>query len=204
MYRAVKLVPEDKDLYRFVWRENTTEPLIDYRMTRITFGVSASSRVLRLELCGTKLLAQLLHHTSKALEIPLSHVHAWCDSTIVLSWLDGSPRKFKTFVGNRVSAIVDLIPPSHRKYVPTGENPADRASRGLLPSELITHHIWWKGPKRLQQSPDYWPHYSHLPITVSEEERDVTLIANSVQNETISPLIDTQTSRNSNVSLPGS
>ena len=142
----------------------------------------------RLELCGAKLLAQLLHHTSKALEIPLSHVHAWCDSTIVLSWLDGSPRKFKTFVGNRVSAIVDLIPPSHWKYVPTGENPADCASRGLLPSELITHHIWWKGPKWLQQSPDYWPHYSHLPITVSEEERDVTLIASSVQNETIFPL----------------
>ena len=56
-----------------------------------------------LELCGAKLLAQLLHHTSQALEIPLSHVYAWCDSTIVLSWLDGSPRKFRTFVGNQVS-----------------------------------------------------------------------------------------------------
>ena len=43
MHRAVKLAPEDKDLHRFVWRETLTKPLVDYRMTRITFGVSASS-----------------------------------------------------------------------------------------------------------------------------------------------------------------
>ena len=42
MYREVKLCPADKDLHRFVWRENPEEPLKDYRMTRVTFGVSAS------------------------------------------------------------------------------------------------------------------------------------------------------------------
>ena len=29
---------------------------------------------------------------------------------IVLNWLVGNPRRFKTYVGNRVSAIIDLIP----------------------------------------------------------------------------------------------
>ena len=43
MYRAIELVPADQDLHRFVWRKETTEPLKDYRMTRLTFGVSASS-----------------------------------------------------------------------------------------------------------------------------------------------------------------
>ena len=43
MYRAVKLAPEDKDLHHFIWRDSPTKPLIDYRMTRVTFGVSASS-----------------------------------------------------------------------------------------------------------------------------------------------------------------
>ena len=43
MYRAVELTEADKDLHRFVWRSQPNEPLRDYRMTRVTFGVSASS-----------------------------------------------------------------------------------------------------------------------------------------------------------------
>ena len=43
MYRAVELVPVDKDLHRFVWRNNPKDPLLDCRMIRVTFGVSASS-----------------------------------------------------------------------------------------------------------------------------------------------------------------
>ena len=42
MYREVQLSPPDRDLHRFVWRKNTDSELHDYRMTRVTFGVSAS------------------------------------------------------------------------------------------------------------------------------------------------------------------
>ena len=65
----------------------------------------------RLELCGTQLLAQLLHHVKQVFNLPLSRVFAWTDSTIVLNWLVGDPRRFKTYVGNRVSCIVELIGP---------------------------------------------------------------------------------------------
>ena len=43
MYRAVELTSSDKDLHQFVWRSKPSEELRDYRMTRVTFGVSASS-----------------------------------------------------------------------------------------------------------------------------------------------------------------
>lgn len=43
MYRAVELAEEDKDFHRFVWRGHENELLRDYRMTRVTFGISASS-----------------------------------------------------------------------------------------------------------------------------------------------------------------
>ena len=43
MYRALELVPPDRDLHRFVWRSDPSEVIKDYRMMRITFGVSASS-----------------------------------------------------------------------------------------------------------------------------------------------------------------
>ncbi len=43
MYRMVLLEESDKDLHRFVWKRNGSDSLRDYRMTRATFGVSASS-----------------------------------------------------------------------------------------------------------------------------------------------------------------
>ena len=97
----------------------------------------------RLELCGAQLLAQLIHHVRQVFDIPLSQVSAWTDSTIVLNWLDGSPRRFKTYVGNRISTIVDLIPPDKWRHVRSADNPADCASRGLYPSELLNHSLWW-------------------------------------------------------------
>ncbi len=65
----------------------------------------------RLELCGAQLLAHLLLHVKDLFNLSFSDIHAWTDSTIVLSWLIGNPRRFKTIVGNRVSDIMDCIPP---------------------------------------------------------------------------------------------
>ena len=43
MYRAIQLVEEDKDLHCFVWRSSPQDTIKDYQMTRVTFGVAASS-----------------------------------------------------------------------------------------------------------------------------------------------------------------
>ena len=116
----------------------------------------------RLELCGAQLLAHLLHHSQRVLEFPTEDVFAWTDSTIVLNRRVGNPRRFKTYVGNRVSYIVDLIPPSHWHHVEGSQNPADCASRSLLPSELLTHDLWWNGPSWLKLGIQDWPSYSGL------------------------------------------
>ena len=42
MYRAIELVPSDREYHRFVWRLEPNQTLQEYRMTRATFGVSAS------------------------------------------------------------------------------------------------------------------------------------------------------------------
>ena len=39
MYRCIELVSSDRDFHRFVWRSDSALPLVDYRMTRLTFGV---------------------------------------------------------------------------------------------------------------------------------------------------------------------
>ena len=48
MYRAIELVEPDRDLHRFVWRPTPSEVVKDYRMTRVTFGVSASSFIANM------------------------------------------------------------------------------------------------------------------------------------------------------------
>ena len=42
MYGAVLLSQEQRDLHHFVWREDPDQPVKDYRMTRLMFGVAAS------------------------------------------------------------------------------------------------------------------------------------------------------------------
>ena len=130
----------------------------------------------RLELCGAYLLAQLLHHTKQVFDLPLTQVYAWTDSTIVLSWLVGNPRRFNIYVANRVSYIVELIAPDRWSHVRGSENPADCASRGLFPVELLEHQLWWNGPNWLTQPHTNWPHQSE-PAQVDDatEERECTL-----------------------------
>lgn len=94
----------------------------------------------RLELCGAQVLARLLVHVKEVLQLPMSQV---TDSTIVLNWLSGSLRRFKTYVGNRVSLIVDQIPPDRWNNVSGTDNPADCASCGIFPLELLEHNLWW-------------------------------------------------------------
>ena len=111
----------------------------------------------RLELCGAQVLTKLLCHVKGIFQLPMNCVFTWTDSTIILNWLTGNPRRFKTYVGNRISFIVDQITPHRWKHVPGVQNPADCASRGLFPLQLKEHNLWWNGPHWLQLDPLMWP-----------------------------------------------
>lgn len=105
----------------------------------------------RLELCGAHLLANLMEVVQDSLPIKVSALHAWTDSTVVLGWLRSSPQRWKTFVANRVSQILESIPSNSWAHVKGTENPADCATRGLDPLDLIHHELWWDGPPWLQR-----------------------------------------------------
>ena len=56
-----------------------------------------------------------------------------------------------------VSRIIDVIPPTRWKHVTGQDNPADCASRGILPSQLVDHNLWWYGPDWLRLDSAHWP-----------------------------------------------
>ena len=108
----------------------------------------------------------------------MESVYAWTDSLVVLSWLCGNPRRFKTFVGNRVSEIMELIPPRHWNHVQGSDNPADCASRGLYPKELKHYKTWWYGPNWLKDPQSQWPMKQELlenPVLCEERKEEVKL-----------------------------
>jgi len=131
----------------------------------------------RLELCGANLLADLLNHVRGVFDIPCEDVFAWTESPVVLSWLSGSPRCFKVFVGNRVSNILELLPPDCWHHVAGRDNPVDAGFRGMFPSDLLEHKLWWFGPDWLHQAELQLPCQPELrEVPVPAEEREISLI----------------------------
>ena len=61
IYCAVLLPETQRDLHRFVWRRNERDTLKDYRMMRLTFGVSASSFVANMAVKRNAMLHECSH-----------------------------------------------------------------------------------------------------------------------------------------------
>ncbi|XP_054729181.1 uncharacterized protein LOC129238173 [Anastrepha obliqua] len=110
----------------------------------------------RLELCAAHLAAKLVRsvlHCWSDLRYPL---FAWTDSTITLAWLQAHPSRWVTFIANRVADIQEVLPPECWNHVRSEQNPADCASRGITPSELLRHQLWWAGPIFLKSTEQLW------------------------------------------------
>lgn len=143
------------------------------------------STIPRLELCGAVLAAKLLHFVCGTYSdrVQINQLFAWTDSTTVLAWLKSSPHRWATFVANRTSQIQELTSPAIWRHVPTQLNPVDCASRGLYPSEIANHPLWWSGPPFLCDPPEQWPSSPSSTsngneVSVTEAKKQTVLIVN--------------------------
>ncbi|UYV61853.1 hypothetical protein LAZ67_1006857 [Cordylochernes scorpioides] len=100
----------------------------------------------RLELCAALLLATFYDTIRNSLCLQIDRVILWTDSKIVLSWIKSESRHWKPFIGNRIAEVQRLTLHSSWHYVISKDNHADCTSRGITPSELVDHSLWWRGP----------------------------------------------------------
>lgn len=101
----------------------------------------------------------------------------WTDSTITLSWIRSSSRKWTTFVANRVSEVQKLTRVEDWRHVDTKSNPADMVSRGGRPSELIQSSLWWEGPHWLKLDEANWPRSTiQFHATLPEQAANIFII----------------------------
>ena len=89
----------------------------------------------RLKLLGVLIGTRAMRFVEKELHLPISFKILWSDSQCVLQWLKGK-KPLSAFVTNRLKEIKSLEGTLF-KYIPTQENPADPATRGKSPSEIM-------------------------------------------------------------------
>lgn len=156
-----------------------------------------SLTIPRLELCAALLLSKLVKsvQTEGTPFFPCD-VYLFSDSEIVLSWLYTPPYKLKTFVANRIVNISENVPLAIWCHVSSELNPADLASRGLTPSELMdsrTYQFWFNGPEFLKSELDYWPPPFKLNVvncdTLPEVKIEVTSCVCETPTRTLSDFI---------------
>lgn len=141
----------------------------------------------RLELCGAHLLAKMLHEVCTVHDVSPKNCHLWTDSMIVLYWLHKSPGTAKMYVANRIAETSELTRSCTWRHVPTKDNPADMASRGITASAIIDAKLWWEGPVWMSQSIDKWPKNElqlseeHKASIASESSPPVVLLAHRPQ-----------------------
>ena len=73
----------------------------------------------------------------------------------VLRYLRNVSTRFKIFVAHRVQQIQDLTDVHAWNYVPTEQNPADLASRGLHPNDDQRLQFWLNRPAFLHETTQY-------------------------------------------------
>ena len=149
----------------------------------------------RLELLAATLGAKVLTialQSLASLSLTVDQIFAYSDSTVVLAWLSKPSKTWATFVSNRVSEIQAQIRRPNWFHVKSEDNPADCASRGLYPLELVNCTLWWKGPCWLGAEFTI-PDQSHLINQTTVEEKKTTQATSFVGNVLLNTNLDVAT-----------
>ncbi|XP_033731889.1 uncharacterized protein LOC117321548 [Pecten maximus] len=99
----------------------------------------------RLELCASVMATELSNFIHKHLAMEIASTFFYTDSQVVLGYINNETRRFYVYVGNRVDKILKSSTKSQWWYVPTGQNPADHATRPVN-AHKIKDCSWLQGP----------------------------------------------------------
>ena len=140
----------------------------------------------RLELQAAILACRLAETIELEHDIKVNSKTYWSDSKTVLHWIRSDPKDYKPYVAHRLAEIDKKTEISNWRWVPSGDNPADEATRV---GWSVRDSMWFSGPSFLRRSPSEWPEErTSLPAPEAESELRAARVCVAV--ETPAPLID--------------
>lgn len=140
-----------------VLRSSAGETQSTLMMAKARVAPLKSPTIPRMELTAASVAVKMDKLLKKELELELHDSVYWTDSTVVLKYLNSESSRFKTFVANRVSAILQHSLASQWRYISTSQNPADHVSRGQSVEAFLKCESWLSGPEFLRCDEDQWP-----------------------------------------------
>ena len=153
---------------RLVNSENETYCCLVMGKSRV--APSKITTVPRLELTAAVTSLKISKLLRAEMTYPDIEEYFWTDSKVVLGYIQNDARKFHVFVSNRVQTIRNSSRSDQWFYVPSSENPADHASRGLSATDLINSN-WFSGPSFLRKLDLPLP--QHVSDDISDEDPEV-------------------------------
>ena len=137
----------------------------------------------RMELAAAVVSTKLVKFLKRELHLRLDGITFWTDSTSVLQYIRNNAKRFQVFVANRVAQIHANSDPSQWRHVDTKSNPADIASRGLMPDQLNKADIWFQGPPFLRLSESSWPEQPKVSTQLSSSDPEVRIKINVITSQ---------------------
>ena len=131
----------------------------------------------RLELLAVLIGVRAVSFVEHEMKLSIEEKFLWTDSQCVLHWIK-TTKPLSVFVENRVKEI-KLHRDLRLRYIASGHNPADLATRGLSVSELCECSLWWHDPSWLGTNHLSWPAWNLPEITVEKLEQIETEVRRS-------------------------
>uniref|UniRef100_A0A1I7SYW5 Integrase catalytic domain-containing protein n=1 Tax=Caenorhabditis tropicalis TaxID=1561998 RepID=A0A1I7SYW5_9PELO len=146
------LVDDEQPYCRLLTSKNKIKPSKNEKWT-----------IPKLELFAIECASNLAVTIVKELRIPIKRVRLFTDSSCALYWVLTTAQK-RVWVANRVDKIVSnqdflkkLGIETSIHHVPSNQNPADLATRGISTTDIKGNEQWFHGPRFLELPQPEWP-----------------------------------------------
>ncbi|XP_053692417.1 uncharacterized protein LOC128740870 [Sabethes cyaneus] len=113
--------------------------------------------VPRLELKAAVLGTRLASSVESSHSFRFDRKYFWSDSKTVLACINSDHRKYHQFVGVRIGEILTSTRMNEWRYVRSGQNPADPATKWGAGPNFDLGSLWFRGPTFLYDPEETWP-----------------------------------------------
>uniref|UniRef100_A0A1I7WTY4 CCHC-type domain-containing protein n=1 Tax=Heterorhabditis bacteriophora TaxID=37862 RepID=A0A1I7WTY4_HETBA len=157
----------------YIRKHGKTQPSLKFAKMRL--GPIRPISIPKMELLAVDIGIQMMKFLINNLSTTITRRVVWSDSQCVLAWIHNQRDDLPRFVENRLKRI--RTENCEFNYINTNDNPADIATRGMIPSELKKCKLWWNGPTWLANHENKWPKKitSYIAFPTEIQERIVTM-----------------------------